>query len=77
MLRRLTKDFGRWKAGVLHDWPVTTWNQVAASAGFKSLDDFSTPEEMNKVLQMRSRGVDQSRERPIGKGRVPIRAAAR
>ncbi len=56
MLRRLTKDAGRFKAGVLHDWPLTVWHSVAKDAGFKSLDEFSKPEEMNTVLQNRNGG---------------------
>lgn len=56
MLRRLTKDAGRFKAGVLHDWPLTVWHSVAKDAGFKSLDDFSKTEEMNTVLQNRNGG---------------------
>ena len=76
MLRRLTKDAGRFKAGVLHDWPLTVWHSVAKDAGFKSLEDFSTPQEMNAVLQNRNRGADVPRERAAAGGRVPRRAAA-
>lgn len=66
MLRRLTKDAGRFKVGVLHDWPLTVWNSVMKDAGFKSLDDFSKTEEMNTVLQNRNGG-----------GQATPRAAAR
>ena len=66
MLRRITKDAGRFKVGVLHDWPLTVWNSVAKDAGFKTLDDFSVPEEMNTVLQMRNRGGTK----------VPVRGSA-
>ena len=51
MLRRLTKDAGRFKAGVLHDWPLATWNGVAKDAGFKSMDDFSEPAQAAEALQ--------------------------
>lgn len=56
MLRRITKKAGRFQVGVLHDWPLMTWNEVMKDAGFKTLDEFSTPEEMNTVLQMRNSG---------------------
>lgn len=56
MLRRLTKGAGRFKAGILHDWPLTVWNSVMKDAGFKALDEFSKTEEMNTVLQNRNGG---------------------
>ena len=67
MLRRLTKKAGRFKAGVLHDWPLSVWHSVMQDAGFKTLDDFSASEEMNTVLQNRNSGGRK----------VPVRAAAR
>ena len=86
MLRRLTQDAGRFKAGVLHDWPLATWNAVAADAGFKSLDAFSHAEEMSAVLQAgrNSRGGESVSPAPRQavpplpkRGAVPQRAAAR
>ena len=62
MLRRITKKAGRFAAGVLHDWPLSVWNDVAVDAKFTKkdgsadLDAFSTPEEMNTVLQKRNSG---------------------
>ena len=56
MLRRITKKAGRFNVGVLHDWPLTVWHSVMKDAGFKTLEDFSVPEEMNTVLQMRQSG---------------------
>lgn len=73
MLRRITKDAGRFKAGVLHDWPLTVWHSVAKDAGFKTLEEFSTPEEMNTVLQMRKSGGTKV---PV-RGRANAQPAAR
>ena len=67
MLRRLTKDAGRFKAGVLHDWPLTVWNSVAKDAGYATLDEFSKAEEMNTVLVARNRSGDTIRKRVPGR----------
>lgn len=55
MLRRLTKDAGRFKSGTLHDWPKVTWDGVMTDAGFKTLDEFSKAEEQDAILQQRGR----------------------
>ena len=34
MIRRITKQCGQFAPGVVHDWPLTTWNQLANDAGF-------------------------------------------
>ena len=69
MLRKITKQTGRWKAGVLHDWPLATWVQLARDAGM-SLDEFSQPEEMDKVLSARNRAGARIRSRAQISGRA-------
>lgn len=35
-----TKDAGRFKAGMVKDYPKATWDQIAKSAGFR-LNEFT------------------------------------
>lgn len=69
MLRRFTQDVGRWKSGVLHDWPLTTWMHIARETG-KPLDEISKPEEMSDVLVARNRGRQKLRSRASSNGRA-------
>ena len=50
MLRRITKQVGRFRAGNEHDYPFSTWNKIAADAGM-ALDKFSEEVQHNPVLQ--------------------------
>jgi hypothetical protein len=55
MLRKFTKDLGRYKKGQSHDYPKAVWEQIAKSAKAK-LDSFSEAVENNAVLQTMMRG---------------------
>lgn len=50
MVREITKKAGRFGVGGVHDWPLSTWQQVAKDAGFKSIEDFSKPAAQAAVL---------------------------
>ena len=54
MLRRFTQDVGRWKAGSLHDWPQSTWTQVAKDSN-KPLEAISAVEEISQIHTLRNR----------------------
>lgn len=54
MLRKFTKDLGRYKKGQSHDYPKAVWEQIAKSAKAK-LDSFSEAVE-NNILQSMMRG---------------------
>jgi len=55
MLRKFTKDIGRYKKGQQHDYPKAVWEQIAKSAKVK-LEGFSEAVETNLVLQTMMRG---------------------
>lgn len=48
MLRRLTKDVGRYKAGELHDFPAYVWDKIAL--------------DLAKNRRLRLRGVNAKTE---------------
>lgn len=50
MLRKFTKDVGRFKQGEEHDWPKATWTQLETTEG-KSLNSFSEAVEYNPSHQ--------------------------
>ena len=56
MLRRFTRDIGRFKEGELHDYPRGTWNNIASRAKV-SLDSFTDEAEINQLLQSKTRGT--------------------
>lgn len=62
MLRRFTKTVGRFREGELHDFPKGVWSSMAASAKAE-LDSFSKPEEINQLLQSKTRGEHRERGR--------------
>lgn len=44
MERILTKNVGRWEAGLVRDWPRTTWNNLAKQLGKnKRMEDITRP----------------------------------
>ncbi|MDZ4342346.1 MAG: hypothetical protein U1E51_07900 [Candidatus Binatia bacterium] len=55
MLRKFTKDLGRYKKGQSHDYPKAVWEQIAKSAKAK-LDSFTEAVETNMALQNMMRG---------------------
>ena len=44
MLRKITKDIGRYSQGAVHDYPKGVWDKLAQDAGMK-LEAFSEPIE--------------------------------
>lgn len=62
MLRRFTKDIGRFKTGAVHDYPFSVWRKMAADSEQK-LDSFTTPIEFNPGLQSPLRGPIKPRTR--------------
>jgi hypothetical protein len=60
MLRKFTKDVGRYKTGALHDYPKHVWAQIEADArkaGLgKDLNAFSESIETNTALQSMLKG---------------------
>lgn len=55
MLRKITKDVGRYRAGETHDYPRGVWGDIATAAR-QPLDEFSEPIEHNPTHQARTRG---------------------
>lgn len=49
MLRKFTKDMGRYRAGQLHDYPRGIWNQLERNAGVP-LDDFTEVVTVDKAI---------------------------
>ncbi len=62
MLRKFTKDIGRFKAGATHDYPTGVWRKMAADSKQK-LDSFTQPIEFNSGLQNPLRGPVKIRTR--------------
>ena len=62
MLREFMKDIGRYKVGETHDYPKTTWDQLARNAGTK-LEAFTKPIANNPNLQNPLRGPVRIRKR--------------
>lgn len=50
MLRKFTKDIGRYKTGQQADYPLDVWNKMATESKTK-LDAFTVALESNAVLQ--------------------------
>ena len=69
MLRKITKDIGRYREGETHDYPRGVWNDIAANAK-SALDSFSEPIEFNPTHQARTRGQPKIRPRLGSTGRV-------
>ena len=55
MLRKFTRDIGRYHKGQLHDYPKAVWEQIAKSAKEK-LANFSEAVDNNQALQNPLRG---------------------
>lgn len=62
MLREFTKAIGRYGEGEVHDYPVSTWNRMAASAK-QPLDKFTRAVDINQGLQNPLRGPIKARTR--------------
>lgn len=62
MLRKITVDIGRFRAGQQHDYPRDVWNKIAHDAGQK-LSRFSMPVEDNPVHQSSLKGKPQAHKR--------------
>lgn len=62
MLRKITKDIGRYRAGEQHDYPRGVWNDIEAKAGM-GLDEFSEAVDFNPTHQARTRGQPKIRPR--------------
>lgn len=48
----MKRDIGRYKAGTVHDWPITTWRHLAEVAGFR-LDQIA--ESVSDALAAKSK----------------------
>ena len=46
MLRKITKEIGRYKVGEVHDYPKAVWEKMAADGKIK-LDKFTEEVEFN------------------------------
>lgn len=62
MLRKFTKDIGRFKTGATHDYPFAVWRKMAADSKQK-LDSFTEQVEFNPGLQNPLRGPIKPRTR--------------
>lgn len=62
MLRKFTKDLGRYKSGEVHDYPKAVWENIARSAKAK-LDSFSEAVDHNQALQNPLRGPVRMHQR--------------
>ena len=55
MLRKITKQVGRFQVGGQHDYPRAVWNKVAGDAKLP-LDKFTELVEVNPVHQSSTKG---------------------
>lgn len=55
MLRKINKDFGRYKAGELKDYPIGVWKRLAEEQKC-TLDDLAELIETNTALQSMLKG---------------------
>jgi len=62
MLREFTQPIGRYKQGEVHDYPRTTWNQLAHNAKAK-LESFTKAISIDTHLQNPLRGPVRIRKR--------------
>lgn len=62
MLRRFTKDIGRYKEGEVHDYPKSVWDRLAVN-GKTRLERFTEVVEFNPGLQNMLRGPVRVRTR--------------
>lgn len=72
MLRKFTKDIGRYRTGATHDYPFSTWRKLATDAK-QELESFTEEIDHNPTLRSTLKGPVFDRDARSG-GRLKLKA---